>query len=201
MARLIVSQDDLRRTQNQRIKTQFCVSDRSNFIESEEPKPRGVKIDVLNQYSKLLADKHPDVVPIILRGVGVDVEAKDPRISLSAFLNLNCILEYGVAKKIELIQFWTRVLDPDNVFMVKKQRIIQFFDRLSEGRLSKADHKMFSYSKDVWEFFRLKKLLNGDQNELDINRLRNSMMDGSINIKIFSDIFTIGFDPDINEQE
>ena len=58
---------------------------------------KGVKIDVLNQYSKLLADKHQDVVPMILKGVGVDVEAKDPRISLKAFMNLNWILEYGVA--------------------------------------------------------------------------------------------------------
>jgi hypothetical protein len=53
-----------------------------------ENKSKGIKIDVLNQYSKLLADKHQDVIPMILRGVGVDVDAKDPRISLNAFLNL-----------------------------------------------------------------------------------------------------------------
>lgn len=85
----------------------------------DEAKPQGIKIDVLNKYSKLLADKHPDVVPMILKGVGVDVLAKDPRISLNSFFNLNCILEYGVANKNELIQFWTRVLDPDNILLVK----------------------------------------------------------------------------------
>jgi hypothetical protein len=113
------------------------------FLELEEPKPRGVKIEVLNQYSKLLADKHPDVVPMILKGVGVDVEAKDPRIGLSAYLNLNCILEYGVAQKDELIQFWTRVLDPDNVFLVRKDQVIKFFDNLSKGRFSRSNQEIF----------------------------------------------------------
>ena len=98
---------------------------------------------MLNSYSKLLADKHPDVVPMILKGVGIDVEARDPRIPLNAFLNLNCILEYGVAKKEELIQFWTRVLDPTNVFVVKKEDVIDFFDKLSKGRFSKNDHQLF----------------------------------------------------------
>jgi hypothetical protein len=36
----------------------------------------GIKIEVLEKYSKLLADKHPDIVPRILRGVGIDIEAK-----------------------------------------------------------------------------------------------------------------------------
>lgn len=38
-----------------------------------EVKSGGIKITVLNKYSKLLADKHPMIVPQILRGVGVDV--------------------------------------------------------------------------------------------------------------------------------
>lgn len=80
---------------------------------------------------------------MILRGVGVDVEAKDPRISLKAFLNLNCILEYGVAQKDELIQFWTRVLDPQNIFMVKKAQVMDFFDKLSKGRFSKSKQEVF----------------------------------------------------------
>lgn len=98
---------------------------------------------MLNKYSKLLADKHPDVVPMILKGVGVDVDSKNPRISLKAFFNLNCILEYGVANKDELIQFWTRVLDPSNVLMVKKAQVIDLFDKLSKGRFSKTDSEQF----------------------------------------------------------
>ncbi|CAI2383487.1 unnamed protein product [Moneuplotes crassus] len=166
----------------------------------DESFAKGIKLKVLNQYSKLLADKHPDVVPMILRGVGVDVDARDPRISMKAFMNLNCILEYGVAEKDELIQFWTRVLDPENKFLVKKENVIDFFDKLSKGRFSKTNHQIFSYAKDVWQFFELKGLLTTNNTELDINRLRKDMTEGTIDTQVFSDIFTVGFDPEINQK-
>jgi hypothetical protein len=166
-----------------------------------ENKSKGIKIDVLNQYSKLLADKHQDVIPMILRGVGVDVDAKDPRISLNAFLNLYWILEYGAAQKNELIQFWTRVLDPNSIFLVKKEQVINFFNNLSQGRFSKSNKEMFSYARDVWEFFQAKNLLCNNNAELDISKLRSDLMSGIVDINVFSDIFTIGFDPQLNQKE
>ena len=94
------------------------------------------------KYSRLLADKHPDIVPQILKGVGVDVGARNPRVNMRSFFNLNCILDYGVASKEELVQFWTRVLDPSNIMLVDKAEVLNLFDKLSKGRFSKSDHEM-----------------------------------------------------------
>ena len=76
----------------------------------------GIKIDIIAKY---WPDKHPDIIPRILKGVGVDIGARDPKVNLKEFLTLNWILDYGVASKDELIQFWTRILDPENILTVK----------------------------------------------------------------------------------
>ena len=66
----------------------------SIYIIDADPEPEimkssGIKIDVLMRYNRLLSDKHPDIVPRILKGVGVDVGSKNPRVSMKSFLNLN----------------------------------------------------------------------------------------------------------------
>lgn len=62
---------------------------------------------------------------------------------MKAFLNLYCILEYGSATKFELISFWTRILDPNNMLMVDKDIVIDLFDKLSKGRFSKSESELF----------------------------------------------------------
>lgn len=62
---------------------------------------------------------------------------------MKAYLNLYWILEYNSATKDELVSFWTRFLDPHNVTMVKKEIVIDLFDKLSKGRFSKADYQLF----------------------------------------------------------
>ena len=47
---------------------------------------------------------------------------------------------------------------------------------------------------------RLKQVLNDKQTQLDINKLKYYLESDKIDIKIFSDIFTTGFDPDLNNQ-
>jgi hypothetical protein len=88
--------------------------------------------------------------------VGVDMGAKDPRVDLKAFLNLNCILEYGVTSKQELIQFWIRILDPENTLLVEKDIVMDFFHKLSQGRFSKSEVEQFSFAQDVWKFLKNK---------------------------------------------
>jgi hypothetical protein len=60
---------------------------------------------------------------------------------------------------------------------------------------------MFSYARDVWEFFQAKNLLCNNNAELDISKLRSDLMSGIVDINVFSDIFTIGFDPQLNQKE
>ncbi len=86
------------------------------------------------------------------------------------------------------------------MFLVKKEQIIDFFDKLSKGRFSKSDKEMFSYARDVWEFFEAKDLLCNNNTELDITKLRKDLMDDTVDIKVFSDIFTVGFDPQLNQK-
>ena len=57
--------------------------------EEPETKQEGIKIDVLIRYTRILADKHPDIIPKILKGVGVDTGARNPRANLKSFLKLN----------------------------------------------------------------------------------------------------------------
>ena len=171
--------------------------------QTEEPEinPAGIKVKILSKYTRLLADKHPDIIPRILKGVGVDIGSKDPRVDLKSFLNLYWILDLGTANKAELIEFWTRILDPDNVVIVEKAKIIEFFDKLSKGRFSKSDTEQFSYAHDVWDFFEDNGLVSKEQDQLDITQLREGLDQGTIDIKVFGDIFTSGFDPNINQKD
>ena len=156
----------------------------------------GIRIDIITKY---WPDKHPDIIPRILKGVGVDIGARDPKVNLKEFLTLNCILENGVASKEELIQFWTRILDPDNILIVKKENVLEFFNKLSQGRYSKAEKEEFSYAKDVWEFFTKKGCVSLNGDTLDITQLRKDLVTGKVDIQVFGDIFNSGFDPNLNK--
>mmetsp|Transcript_38689 Transcript_38689/g.44310 ORF Transcript_38689/g.44310 Transcript_38689/m.44310 type:complete len:132 (-) Transcript_38689:344-739(-) len=54
--------------------------------EELENKGAGIKISYLVKY---WPDKHPDVIPSILKGVGIDTGGKDPRVTLKEFLTVN----------------------------------------------------------------------------------------------------------------
>jgi len=167
--------------------------------EEPETKQEGIKIDVLIRYTRILADKHPYIIPKILKGVGVDTGARNPRANLKSFLKLNWILEYGVVGKDELIQFWTRILDPENTLTVEKSQVIDLFDKLSKGRFSKSDNEQFSYAQDVWEFFKNKDWITQNGENLDITQLRKDLEEDLIDINVFADIFSSGFDPNMNQ--
>lgn len=48
---------------------------------------------------------------------------------------------------------------------------------------------------------RANNLLTNNNTELDISKLRKDLLSDKVNIKVFSDIFTIGFDPQLNQNE
>ncbi|CAI2386011.1 unnamed protein product [Moneuplotes crassus] len=173
----------------------------SERSEGEEAKRAlGIKPETLTKCTRLLADKHQDIIPKILKGVGVDIGSKDPRVDLRSFLNLNSILDFGTAHKSELIQFWTRILDPDNIMNVEKAQIVDFFEKLSKGRFTQDADDEFSYANDVWKFFEQNKVLSENSDKLDIHKLRDSLERGEIDIKIFGDIFKSGFNPSLNRE-
>eukprot|EP00344_Euplotes_crassus_P008634 CAMPEP_0197018152 /NCGR_PEP_ID=MMETSP1380-20130617/79939_1 /TAXON_ID=5936 /ORGANISM="Euplotes crassus, Strain CT5" /LENGTH=243 /DNA_ID=CAMNT_0042445333 /DNA_START=129 /DNA_END=860 /DNA_ORIENTATION=+ len=169
--------------------------------DEEAKKLLGVKAETLSKYTRLLSDKHPDIIPKILKGVGVDIGSKDPRVNLRSFLNLNSILDFGTASKSELIQFWTRILDPDNIMNVEKFQVMDFLEKLSKGRFTRSNNDEFSYAKDVWKFFISKEVVTPKGDKLDIHKLRASLEKGSIDIKIFGDIFKSGFNPSLNKDD
>jgi len=77
-----------------------------------------VPVKIFRQYSSIMKNLNNDVQKSFLRAMGVDLDFKQSKIGWEKFVELNCLMKFNTATLEEQIDFFVRVIDP------QQQRIV-----------------------------------------------------------------------------